>query len=76
MRGEGRREKCISAQGSSAKGSSQQSSTSVPKVKGGGPLFSGWGPTMGGGGLVNDTTPAGEGNKEHILPFSTRSVVG
>ena len=29
-----------------------------------------------GGGLVNDTTPAGEGNKEHILPFSTRTVVG
>ena len=30
---------CMSAEGSSVKGSSQQSSTSFPKVKGGGPLF-------------------------------------
>ena len=44
------------AQGSSVKGSSQQSSTSFPKVKGGGPLFSGPGPLITGG-LVNDTTP-------------------
>ena len=50
-------EKCISAQGSSVKGSSQQSSTFGPKVKGGGPLFSGQGPLIMGG-LVNDTTPA------------------
>ena len=49
-------EKYISAQGSSTKGSSQQSSTSGPKVKGGGPLFSGRGPLIMGG-LVNDTTP-------------------
>ena len=32
-------EKCISAQGSSVKGSSQQSSTSGPKVKGGAHYF-------------------------------------
>ena len=32
-------EKCISAQGSSVKGSSQQSSTSGPKVKGGACYF-------------------------------------
>ena len=50
--------KCISAQGSSVNGSSQQSSTSGPKVKRGGWLFSGWGPLiMGGWGLVKDTTP-------------------
>ena len=49
-------EKCISAQGSSVKGSSQQSSTPGPKVKGEGPLFSGQGPFIMGG-LVNDTTP-------------------
>ena len=42
-------ERCMSAEGSSAKGSSQQSSTSVPKVKGGGPLFSGQGPLIMGG---------------------------
>ena len=46
----------MSAEGSSVKGSSQQSSTSFPKVKGGGPLFSGPGPLITGG-LVNDTTP-------------------
>ena len=50
-------ERCMSAEGSSIKGSSQQSSTSFPKVKGGGPLFSGPGPLITGG-LVNDTTPA------------------
>ena len=49
-------ERCMSAEGSSVKGSSQQSSTSFPKVKGGGPLFSGLGPLITGG-LVNDTTP-------------------
>ena len=49
-------EKCISAQGSSVKGSSQQSSTSDPKVKGGGPLFSGRGPLIKGR-LVSDTAP-------------------
>ena len=49
-------ERCMSAEGSSIKGCSQQSSTSFPKVKGGGPLFSGWGPLITGG-LVNDTTP-------------------
>ena len=32
-------ERCMSAEGSSVKGSSQQSSTSFPKVKGGGPFF-------------------------------------
>ena len=50
----------MSAEGSSVKGSSQQSCTSFPKVKGEGPLFSGRGPLItggGGGGLVNDTTP-------------------
>ena len=47
----------MSAEGSSVKGSSQQSCTSFPKVKGGGPLFSGQGPLITGG-LVNDTTPA------------------
>ena len=51
VRGEGRREKCISAQGSSVKGSSQQGSTSGPKVKGGGPLFSGQGPLIMGRGV-------------------------
>ena len=44
----------MSAEGSSVKGSSQQSFTSIPKVKGGGPLFSGPGPLIIGG-LVNDT---------------------
>ena len=42
-------ERCISAQGSSVKGSGQQSSTSFPKVKGGGPLFSGQSPLITGG---------------------------
>ena len=50
-------EKHISAQGSSVKGSSQQSSTPGPKVKRGGPLFSGWAHLLWGGELVNDTTP-------------------
>ena len=49
-------ERCMSAEGSSVKGSSQQSSTCGPKVKGGGPLFSSPGPLIMGG-LVNDTTP-------------------
>ena len=49
--------RCMSAEDSSVKGSSQQSSTSFPKVKGGGPLFLGPGPLITGG-LVNDTTPA------------------
>ena len=49
-------EKYISAQGSGVKGSSQQGSTSGPKVKGGGPLFSGQGQLIMGG-LVNDTIP-------------------
>ena len=39
----------MSAEGSSIKDSSQQSSTSGPKVKGGGPLFSGPGPLIMGG---------------------------
>ena len=42
-------ERCMSAEGSSVKGSSQQSSTSGPKVKGGGPLFSGWAYLLQGG---------------------------
>ena len=42
-------ERCMSAEGSSVKGSSQQSSTSFPQVKGGGPLFSGLGPLTTGG---------------------------
>ena len=46
----------MSAEDSSVKGSSQQSSTSFPKVKGGGSLFSGLGPLITGG-LVNDTAP-------------------
>ena len=41
----------MSAEGSSVKSSSQQSSTYFPKVKGGGPLFSGPGP------LIMDTSP-------------------
>ena len=49
-------ERYMSAEGSSVKGSSQQSSTSFPKVKGGGPLISGPGRLITGG-LVNDTTP-------------------
>ena len=49
-------ERYMSAEGSNVKGSSQQSSTSGPKLKGGGPLFSGRGPLVTGG-LVNDTTP-------------------
>ena len=48
-------ERFMSAEGSSVKGSSQQSSTSFPKVKGGGPLFSGLSPLITGG-LVSDTT--------------------
>ena len=52
-------ERCMSPQGSSVKGSSQQSSISFPKVKGGGPLFSGLGPLVTGG-LVNDTTPVAD----------------
>ena len=48
-------ERCMSAEGSSVKGSSQQSSTSFLKVKGGGPLFSGLGPLITRG-LVNNTT--------------------
>ena len=43
-------QRCISAEGSSVKGSNQQSSTSGPKVKGGGPLFSGPGPLIIGEG--------------------------
>ena len=39
-------ERCMSAGGSSVKGSNQQSSTSCPKVKGGGLLFSGCGPLI------------------------------
>ena len=46
----------MSAEGSSVKGSSQQSSTCFLKVKGGGPLFSGWGPLITVG-LVDNTTP-------------------
>ena len=55
-------ERCMSADSSSVKGSSQQSSTSGPKAKGGGPLFSGPGPgpLIMGGGLVNDTTPVSD----------------
>ena len=41
-------ERCMSTEGSSVKGSSQQSSTSFPKVKGRGPLFSGLGPLIRG----------------------------
>ena len=44
-------EKYISAQSSSVKGSSQQSSTSGPKVKGGGPLFSSRSPLIGEGAV-------------------------
>ena len=40
--------RCMSAEDSNVKGSSQQSSTSFPKVKGGGPLFSGPGPLITG----------------------------
>ena len=61
-------ERCMSAEGSSVKGSSQQSSTSFPKVKGGGPLFSGQGPLIIGG-LVNNTTPG------HPPPFPTDQTI-
>ena len=47
----------MSAEGSSVKGSSQQSWPSGPKVKGEGPLFSGPGPLIIWGELVSDTTP-------------------
>ena len=43
-------EKCISAQDSSVKGSSQQSSTPGPKVKGGGPYFQAGAHLLWGGG--------------------------
>ena len=58
-------ERCMSAEGSSVKGSSQQSSTSFPKVKGWGPLFSGLGLLITGG-LVNDTTPTLKKNLKHV----------
>ena len=51
-------QRCMSAEGSSVKGSTGQSWTSGPKVKGQGPLFplfSGLGHWVGG--LKNDTTP-------------------
>ena len=56
VKGEDRRKRCMLAQGSSVKDSSQQSSTSFRKVKGGGLLFSGLGRLITRG-LVNDTTP-------------------
>ena len=65
-------ERCMSAEGTSVKGSSQQSSTYGPKVKGGGPLFSGWGPLITGG-LVNDTTP--EHDKVNGLSFLLSEIV-
>ena len=46
----------MSAEGSSVTSNSQQSSSSFPKVKGGGPLFSGWGRLITGE-LVNNTSP-------------------
>ena len=49
--------KKVEGEKSSVKGSSQQSSIPGPKVKGGGPLFSGRGPFIMRVGLVNDTTP-------------------
>ena len=54
----------MSAEDSNVNGSSQQSSTSGPKVKGGGPLFSGRGPLITGR-LVNDTTPATQHENEN-----------
>ena len=51
-------ERCMSAEGLSVKGSSQQSWTSGPQLLGGGPLFSGLGPLIMGGWLVNDSIPA------------------
>ena len=63
-------ERCMSAEGSSVKGSSQQSSTSFPWVKGGGLLFSGWDPLITGG-LVNDTTlGAALGSRKCYYMFS------
>ena len=50
-------DRCISAEGSSVKGSSQQSSTFGPKVKGGAHYFQVQAHLLWGG-LVNDTTPA------------------
>ena len=64
-------ERCMSAEGSSVKGSSQQSSTSFPKVKGGGPLFSGPGLLIAGG-LVNDTILVG---KTLQLPDTNRILL-
>ena len=49
-------ERCMSAEGSSVKGSSQQSSTSFPKVKGGTRYFQARAHLLQGG-LVNDITP-------------------
>ena len=66
-------ERCMSAEGSSLKGSSQQTSTSGPKVKGGGPLFSGRGPLIMGG-LVNDTTLAHYIEQNRNRNFSTDSI--
>ena len=48
----------MSAEGPSVKGNYQQSSTSGPKVKGGGPVIFRLGPTYYSGGLVNNTTLA------------------
>ena len=42
-------ERCMSAECSSVKAGSQQSSIPFPWVKGGGPLFLGWGPLITGG---------------------------
>ena len=50
-------ERCMSTEGSSVKGSSQQSSTSSPKVEGGAHYFQARAHLLWGGGLVNDTTP-------------------
>ena len=61
-------ERCMSTEGSGVNGSSQQSSTSFPGVKGGGPLFSGRGLLITGG-LVNDTTPVNHKNETSKISF-------
>ena len=66
-------ERYMSAEGSSVKVSSQQSSTSFPKVKGGGPLFSGLGPLITGG-LVNDTTPESTDVPSAVVTSSSDAV--
>ena len=63
-------ESCMSAEGSSVKGSSQQSSTSFPWFKGGGPVIFRPGPIYYRG-FVNDTTRVSCSVNEPLGSFST-----